>query len=64
MTATLIVSIVLACAICMAWFGAARQHSDPRHYGDREGAGSGSFWILVFAICLAAWWIVRFWGTH
>jgi hypothetical protein len=61
----MILSIILiwamACAVCMAWFGAARRHSAPSQAAIRED-GSTHFWIWVFALSFAAWGFVRWWA--
>ena len=53
---------VMACAVCMAWFGAALKHSYPPQRSIREDSGSSSFWILVFALSFAGLWLVRCWA--
>jgi hypothetical protein len=64
----MILSIILiwaaACALCMAWFGAARRRSSPYHSAARHDSGAGAFWVGVFVLCLIALWAVWVWAGH
>jgi hypothetical protein len=68
MNAALIFSIlliwVMSCAVCMAWFTAAKRHSHPRHSGAHEDSLAAYLWIGVFAISLAAWMLLRLAMAH
>jgi hypothetical protein len=59
MILSIILIWVMACAVCMAWFGAACRRSEPHQAEIREDSGSSSFWILVFAVSFAALWMLR-----
>ena len=68
MNAALILSIlliwVMSCAVCMAWFTAAKRHSDPRHCGVHDPPAAGYLWLAVFALGLIAWIAIRVIMAH
>lgn len=68
MNAALILSIfliwVMGCAICMAWFAAAKKHSDPRHCDVHEHPVADYLWPGLFAASLVAWILMRVAMAH
>ncbi|WP_035609327.1 hypothetical protein [Haloferula sp. BvORR071] len=68
MSATLILSVVLiwvmACSICMLWFGNATRHTNPGHSEPPGHVSPAVFWGGVFALCSAGWLLVHWWGRH
>jgi hypothetical protein len=68
MSAALIFSILLiwlmVCAICMAWFTAARRQADPRHCQVHDQPVAGALWVGLFVASLAAWVAIRIAMAH
>jgi hypothetical protein len=68
MSAALLLSIfliwVMSCAVCMAWFTAAKRGSDPLHCEGHDGAVAGYLWAGVFAVSLIAWILIRMAVAH
>ena len=68
MTGVLTLSVLLlwlmACALCMSWFGAAKRRPAPYHgrtHGDEEGS---TFWLRVFILSCVALWALWVWAAH
>ena len=68
MNAALILSIlliwVMSCAICMAWFTAAKRLSDPRYCEVHEPPLTDYLWIGIFGASLVAWILIRVGMAH
>ena len=68
MNAAFVLSIlliwVMSCAVCMAWFTAAKRHPHPRHSGVHDHSLAGYLWIAVFAVSLVGWILLRVAMAH
>ena len=68
MSATLILSVILiwvmACSVCMLWFGSATQRTNPRHSEVQGHSSTAVIWGAVFAACSAGWLLIQWWARH
>lgn len=64
LTLTVFLLWLMACSLCMAWFGAAKRRPFPYH-GGTHGADAGrSFWLWTFAASCTALTVLWLWGAH
>jgi hypothetical protein len=55
---------VMSCAVCMAWFTAAKRRSDPHHCDIHEHPMANYLWPGLFAASLVAWILLRVAMAH